>query len=318
LSEILDLEKIDKNYFSSKKTVVVIGFFDGVHLGHRKIINECIKRAKKLDICSIVLTFDKPPLNVIKRGTYKKLIIPYESKIKIINSMGVDHTVVASIGQDFLKLTPEEFCRNILIDRLNIKEIFVGEGFRFGINATGNISFMKDFFKVYGIIVNVVPLLKVKGEIVSSTTIRKYYSEGRIKEISELLGRNPQVEGNVIKGAGRGRKLGFPTANIDIGKFFITPADGVYLGRVLIKSEDNSIFPAVVNVGNNPTFKESKKWIEAFLLGFSGSIYSKQIEITFLKKIRDEIKFGSKSDLINRIELDLKYARKYFNIKSDR
>lgn len=318
MSELLDLKKIDKNYFYSKKTAVVIGFFDGVHLGHRKIINECIKRAKKLNISSIVLTFDKPPLNVIKRGTHKKLIIPYELKIKIINSMGVDHIVVVSIGLDFLKLTPEKFCRDILIDRLNVKEIFVGEGFRFGVNATGDVPFMKDFLKDYGIKVNIMPLLKVKGEIVSSTTIRKYYSEGRIKEISELLGRNPQVEGTVITGAGRGRKLGFPTANMDISKFLITPADGVYLGRVLIKGEDNSTFPALVNVGNNPTFKESKKWIETFLLGFNGNIYGRQIKIIFLKKLRDEIKFDSESDLINRIKLDLKHAREYFNIKDGR
>ena len=314
MSKLLDLEKIDKNYFKFETPVAVIGFFDGVHLGHKEIINACIEKAKILNGKSIVLTFNKPPVNVIKSKTYKKLIISYEEKIKIIDSLGVDYIVIADININFLKLTPEQFCRDILINKLCIKEIFVGDEFRFGFRAAGDVFFMNNFFKPYHVKVNVMPLLKVGDELVSSTNIRKYYSEGRIKKITDLLGRDPQVEGIVTKGAGRGKQLGFPTANIDICEFFVTPADGVYLGTVLINGEGDKMFPAIINVGKNPTFGESKKRIEAFLLNFKGNIYNKKIKITFLEKLRDEMKFASKDNLINRIKLDLNYAKKYFNI----
>ncbi len=314
MSELLDLEKIDENYFKFKNSAAVIGFFDGVHLGHREIINACIEKAKMLNGKSIVLTFNKPPINVIKSKTQKKLIISFEEKIKIIGSLGVDYIVIADINTNFLKLTPAQFCKDILINKLCIKEIFVGDGFHFGYQAAGDVFFMNNFFKTYHVKVNVVPLLKVEDELVSSTNIRKYYSEGRIKKITGLLGRNPQVEGIVIKGVGRGKQLGFPTANIDICDFFVTPADGVYLGKVLINGEGDKMFPAIINVGKNPTFGESKKWIEAFLLNFKGNIYNKKIKITFLEKLRDEMKFASKDNLIKQIRLDLNYAKKYFKI----
>lgn len=317
MSEILELEKIDENYFKFKNSIAVVGFFDGVHPGHRKIINACIKKAKGLNCKSVVLTFNRPPINVVKSKTFKKLIITCEEKIKIIGSIGVDYIIIADINPNFLKLTPEQFCRNILINKLHISEIYVGEGFRFGFQAAGDVPFLKNFFKPYRVKVNVVPLLKAGDEVVSSTTIRKYYSEGKIREISNLMGRNPEIEGVVTRGAGRGRRLGFPTANIDICEFYITPADGVYLGTVSINGEGEKVFPAVINVGNNPTFGESKKWIEAFLLNFSGNIYNKKIKITFLEKLRDEIVFDNENKLISQIELDLEHAGKYFKIKSN-
>ncbi len=317
MSELLELKKIDGGYFKFKDPVAVIGFFDGVHLGHRKIISACVKRAKKLSSVSIVLTFNKPPLNVIKSEMHKKLIISYEEKIKLINDLGVDFIVTAGINSHFLRLSPERFCRDVLIEKLHIKEVFVGNGFRFGFKAAGDISFLEKFFKPHDVRVNVVPLVKVRGEIVSSTSIRKYYSEGRIKKIASLLGRNPQIEGMVTRGAGRGRKLGFPTANIDVCEVFITPEDGVYLGTVVIDENENKLFPAIINIGDNPTFKESKKWIEAFLLDFKDNLYQRKIKITFLERLRDEIVFDSKDKLISQMKLDLKYAGRYFKMKNN-
>ena len=314
MAELLDLEKIDGENFKYKNSIVVIGFFDGVHLGHKKIINNCIDRARVLRCSSIVLTFNRPPVNVARNNTLKKLIIPFEEKIKIIDAMDIDCIIIADINPDFLKLTPEQFCRDILINKLHIREIFVGEGFRFGYQAAGDILFLKNFFESYCVKVNVVPLLKVNGEIVSSTAIRKYCSEGRIREVSNLLGRNPQIDGVVTKGAGRGRLLGFPTANINICELYIIPADGVYIGTVFI-SEEEKIYPAVINVGSNPTFKESGKRIEAYLLNFSGNIYNKKIKVTFLEKLRDEMVFDNEDELAKRIKLDIEYALKYFKIK---
>jgi len=316
LSELLELKKINKGYFRSKNTVLVIGFFDGVHLGHRRIIEACLKSAKGINGVSAVLTFDKPPVNVIKSRIRKKLIISYEEKIRLIEDLGVDYIVSASIDNEFLMLMPESFCRNILINKINVKEVFVGSGFRFGYKAKGNILFLKKFFKSYAVKVNVLPLLKVEGEVVSSTSIRKYYSEGRIDKIANLLGRKPQLEGEVVRGSGRGKKLGFPTANIDICEVNITPGDGVYLGRVMIGESKKKLFNALINIGNNPTFKDNKRWIEVFLLNFSRDIYGEKIRITFLKKLRDEIKYSSNEELIDQIKLDLKSADKYFR-KSD-
>jgi len=317
LSKLLELEKIEDNYFKSENPVVVVGFFDGVHLGHKKIISACIKKAKKLNSVSVVLTFNKPPINVIKNEMYKKLIISYEEKVRIIDNLGVDYIVTANIDSNFLTLSPQQFCEDILVKKFHVKEIFVGDGFHFGFKAKGDVLFLKKFFKPYNVKINIVPLHKVAGEVVSSTSIRKYYSEGRIKKIANLLGRSPQIEGVVTRGAGRGRKLGFPTANIDVCEVFITPKDGVYLGTVLINKNENKLFPAIINVGDNPTFKESKKWIEAFLLNFEGNIYGKRIKITFLERLRDEISFESKGKLIDQIKRDLEIANKYFKVEDN-
>jgi riboflavin kinase / FMN adenylyltransferase len=311
LSELMELRKIDGKFFKSINPVIVIGFFDGVHLGHRRIIRACVKRAKGLKSVSMALTFNKPPINIIKNTMYKKLIISYEEKVRIIKNLNIDYIVTVNSDSGFLKLSPGDFCNDILVKKLHIKEIFVGDGFHFGFNAAGDIEFLKNFFEPRGVKVNVVPLVKVKGEIVSSTSIRKYYSEGKIKKITALLGRNPQIEGKVVEGEGRGRELGFPTANIDVCEIFVTPLDGVYLGMVKIIN-NNKLFPAIINIGNNPTFKGAKRWIEAFLLGFNENIYGEKIKITFLERLRDEISFENKGELIGQMKIDLDHADKYF------
>lgn len=316
MSESLYLEKIKNDYFKLRNPMVVIGFFDGVHLGHKKIINICVEKAGKSNSISTVLTFNRPPVNIIKNKMQKKLIISYEEKIKIIDSLGVDFIITANIDSNFLKLSPEQFCKNILVEKLNIKEIFVGDGFRFGYKAGGDVLFLKEFFKPYGVKVNIIPLLKIKGEIVSSTAVRKYYSEGKIKKIADMLGRNPCVEGVVVKGAGRGRELGFPTANIDVCKIYVTPRDGVYLGKVLVYGNKQKSYPAVVNIGDNPTFKDTGRRIEAFLLNFKDDIYGGKIRITFFKRLRDEVTFDDKSKLISQIKMDIEYAGRYFNINN--
>ena len=312
MSRIIRIEKINSSFFKDKKTVVVIGFFDGVHLGHQKIIKICTERAKKIDGTSVVFTFDKPPLNIVKGQVYKKLIIPYQEKIKLIKSCGVDYIVIARFNVSFSKLDPQEFCRHILIEKLNIKELFIGHGFRFGYNATGNEKFLQDFLASYNVKVNVVPVFKIDRVPVSSTEIRKYYSEGNIEKIIKFLGRVPAITGNVTAGEGRGKLLGFPTANVDVFERFITPAEGVYLGWVNISTSKIKL-PAVINIGSNPTFAGEKKWIESYIINFNKNIYGRKIKVYFLKKLRDEILFESKGDLIKQIKADLSFAKAYFN-----
>lgn len=291
---------------------MIIGFFDGVHRGHQKIMNICKARSMEKKGLSTALTFDRPPLNILKKRVYKKLILPYTEKINIIESLGIDIIVTAEIGMEFLSLSPEEFCDDILIGLFNIRELFIGHGFRFGRGGCGDVRFLKQYLGTRRVKVNEISLTKSRGEVVSSTVIRKYYLEGDIKRIKELLGRDPCIKGKVIKGAGRGKKLGFPTANIDVCESLVVPGDGVYFGKISISNNDAGELPVVINIGDNPTFGDSKKWVESHILDFDGKIYDEDIRITFLKKLRKEIKFETGEGLIGQIKKDIDDARLFF------
>jgi riboflavin kinase / FMN adenylyltransferase len=311
LGKLIDLEKVKNGFL--KNSVVVIGFFDGVHIGHKKIISLCVEKAKKINGTSIVFTFNKPPLNILKKGMHKKLITSYEDKIKLIKKLGVDLIVTAKFDSAFSKIEPEQFCREILVGKFNIKDLFIGEDFKFGKNAGGDTNFLRNFFKSYGVDVNIIPILKIDGIPVTSTTIRKFYSEGRIEKIISFLGRPPSITGIVLKGEGRGRMLGFPTANIDVFEEFVTPNDGVYLGYIdiLDKKFASTRFPSIMNIGSNPTFKGKRKWIESHIINFNEDIYGCSIRVSFLKKLRDEISFQNKEELINQIKKDMDFIKNH-------
>ncbi len=311
MGKLIKLEKLKSG--SLKDTVMVIGFFDGVHIGHKKIIRLCVEKAKEIKGTSVVFTFDKPPLNILKGDMYKKLITSYADKIKLINELGVDFIVEAKFDSTFSKIEPEQFCREILIEKFNIKDLFIGEDFKFGTNASGDTGFLRNFFKSYDVNINIVPILKIDGVMVTSTAIRKFYNEGRIEKIITFLGRFPSITGIVLRGEGRGRALGFPTANIDVFEEFVTPNDGVYLGfvKILNKKYKNAGFPSIMNIGSNPTFKGKRKWIESHIINFNEEIYGYKIKVSFLKKLRDEISFQSKEELINQIKKDIDFAKTY-------
>lgn len=308
----LELKSIKKDQFKQACTVMVIGFFDGVHMGHQRILNICNARSREEKGLSAALTFDKPPLNILKKQMYKKLILPYKEKIRIMESLGIDIIVTAEIGMEFLNLSPEEFCDDILIGLFNIKELFIGKGFRFGRGGCGDVGFLKKYLGARRIKVNEVSLIESRGEVVSSTVIRRYYLEGDIKRVKELLGRDPYIIGKVIRGAGRGRKLGYPTANIDVCDSLFVPGDGVYFGKISIGKKNAGEIPALINIGDNPTFGGSKKWVESHMLDFNGNIYGEDIRITFLKKLRKEIRFKNGEGLIEQIKKDIADARIFF------
>jgi riboflavin kinase / FMN adenylyltransferase len=312
VSKLINLDKLKSG--SLKDTVVVIGFFDGVHIGHKKIISLCVEKAKKTKGTSVVFTFDKPPLNILKKEMHKKLITSYADKIKLIKELGVDFIVTAKFNSNFSKIEPEQFCSGILIDKFNIKDLFIGEDFKFGNNASGDTNFLKHFFNSRDVNVNIIPILKIEGTCVTSTTIRKFYSEGRVEKIIAFLGRLPSITGVVLHGDGRGKSLGFPTANVDVFEEFVTPNDGVYLGYVNILSKKfaNPGLPSIMNIGSNPTFKGKRKWIENHIINFNEDIYGCKIKVSFLKKLRDEISFQNKEELVNQIKKDLDLAKKYY------
>ena len=308
----LELKDIKKNQFRDGPAIMVIGFFDGVHRGHQKIIEMCCARSRERKGLSVALTFDRPPLNILKNKMYKKLILPYKEKIEIIESLGIDIIATAIAGREFLNLSPEGFCDDILIGLFDIKELFIGRGFRFGRDGSGDVRLLKQYLGRYKIKVNEISLAESCGEVISSTAIRVYYQKGNIRKIKELLGRDPYIKGKVIKGAGRGRKLGFPTANIDVCNSLVVPGDGVYFGKISIGEYNGEELPVMINIGDNPTFGGSKKWVESHILDFNDNIYNKDIRIVFLKKLREEIKFETGDGLIRQIKKDIDDAGVFF------
>jgi len=316
LAKLIRLDDITEDYFKGESAIIVIGAFDGVHLGHKKIIKQCVKRAKEVKGISIVLTFENHPLNVIKGRMHKKLIISFEDKIKLIKSLGVDFVATVKFDKNFSMLEPEQFCKEILTDRFHVREIFVGEGFRFGRDRKGSGIFLKNYFSPIGIKVNIVSLYKAGGVAASSTAVRKYFLEGDLEKVNLILGRCPYVAGTVSKALGRGRELGFPTANIGVPKIFVIAKDGVYIGMVKISGSSKKL-PALVNIGDNPTFGNNKKWIEAFIINFNGNIYGKKIKIYFLKRLRGEVIFSSRDELVAQIKIDLENAVKYFKLNCE-
>ncbi len=349
-SRVLKLENIKSGFFENKKIFAVIGFFDGVHIAHRMIISGCIENARAKNGLSLAFTFDNPPANIIKGKIDKKLITSFSDKIKLLKETGLDFIVIAKFNKGFSQLSPLEFCKEILLQKLNVSEIFVGRDFKFGRNASGDVKFLEDFFNEKTIKVNVVDPIKINNIKVSSTEIRKFYLSGDIDKIIIFLGRLPSIKGTVVHGDKRGRLLGYPTANIDIFEKYIALKDGVYVGLVKLLNKalrnlilvkplnlNNEInkrlnsylntkinkkidlkindvgYPSIINIGNNPTFNGKRKWVEAHILNFNNDIYGKRIEISFIKRLRDEIIFKNKSDLINQIKKDLSEVKKFFN-----
>ncbi len=313
MAENIKINDIRKAEFAGAGAAMVIGFFDGVHRGHQEIIGRCIKKAAETGGISIALTFDRPPVNIIKNGIHKKLILAYEDKISIIGSLGIDIIVTVEIDEDFLSLTPEYFCRDILAGLFDIKHLYIGRGFRFGRGASGDTAFLKRYLGNRGIMVNEVELVYSRGTAISSTMIRKYYSNGNIKRIRQLLGRDPFIRGKVVKGAGRGTKLGIPTANMEPGNSLVLPEDGVYAGTVSGSKSPEEKMPSVINIGDNPTFGDSKRRVESHILDLDKDMHGWEIRVDFLERLRREIRFNNPDELKKQIAEDIKMTRRYFN-----
>ncbi len=228
--------------------------------------------------------------------------------------MGIDCIVSAKFDPEFAKISPLDFCENILVKKLNVKEIIVGEDFKFGKEASGDGVFLKNYFEPLGVKVHMIPILKKRGEVISSTLIRQLYKNGDIERIKYFMGRYPEIENNVVLGKKKGRELGFPTANLDMDNSLIYPKDGVYLGEVEIEGI-RGWKPSLINIGQKPTFFSDKKNIEAYIMDFREDIYSKKVKIRFLKRMRGERFFKNESSLKGQIKKDVDAAMDFFKIK---
>ncbi len=294
--------------------IVAIGNFDGVHIGHQRIITDAVKAAAKAGCRSMVITFNPPPLSVIAPAKCPPILTPLNVKTDLIGQRGADDLLIIPFTKEFSRLPPDQFCRLLFGSNLGAAEVIVGSNFRFGFKAAGDISFLKQFGKRAGMKVKAVPLVTSGGEPISSTRIRNLLAEGSLEEVRDILGRPPSTHGKVVHGDKRGRTLGVRTANIEALMDCIFPGRGVYMADLYI---GNDAYACLVNVGHNPTFctidedvRQTIK-IEAHILDFDRNLYGFNVRIDFLKRLRDEMKFDNAGDLVTQIRKDIAAARSY-------
>ena len=292
-----------KDYDLKSPSVITVGTFDGIHLGHQKLIKRVLDISKKENLNSIILSFHPHPKIVLNNNPEISLLNTLEEKKEILNSYDIDYLILKEFTKEFSRLSPLEFVRDILVKKLNVKHIVIGYDHHFGRNRDASVSQLKEFSKIFDFKVTEVKALVENNISVSSTKIRAFIKEGNFINANKFLGYNFIFSGQVNKGLGRGKKLGFPTANINIDKNKIKPGNGVYF----IYSEFNQTFVyGMMNIGSNPTFKDKKSSIEIHFFDFTENLYDLDISVRIVSKIRNEIKFKSADHLSNQLEKDQK------------
>jgi riboflavin kinase/FMN adenylyltransferase len=281
--------------------VLTLGNFDGVHLGHQAIFRMLIKRAREKNGTSIVFTFVPHPMKVISPEKAPKLLTNYKEKIELIKKSGVDVVICINFTKEFAEISAEDFVKNVLCKRIKPKEIIIGSNYLFGKGRKGSPELLKELGKECGFTVTIIEEIKIDNVMVSSSIIRKIISEGKVDEAPKYLGRLYSVEGIVIEGTKRGKRLlNVPTANLSTINELL-PRDGVYAVKVDVGGK---IFGGAANIGYNPTFNGSKFSFETHILDFDGNLLGKTIRVYFVKRIRDEIKFATAEELAEQLKKD--------------
>ncbi|HQO38840.1 MAG TPA: bifunctional riboflavin kinase/FAD synthetase [Spirochaetota bacterium] len=300
--------EIPENDGSIINPVVTIGNFDGVHTGHRKIIETLLLKSREHSGEPFVITFRNHPRTVIHPGSVCRMITTVEEKQQALAELGVRNIVMLEFTREVADLTAEEFYHELLIGRLGAREIVIGYDHAFGKNREGNIDYLKNLAKRTGILITQVPVEAIEGSAVSSTLLRRELDSGNMERVEKLLGRKYSISGRVIKGDGRGRQLGYPTANVKPSSpDKIIPAVGVYAVSVNIRGKE---YGGMLNIGFNPTFNGTAMSIEVNIFGFNEDIYGEELSLIFHGKIRDERKFESADALVKQIESDRAEAAK--------
>ncbi|HPS56475.1 MAG TPA: bifunctional riboflavin kinase/FAD synthetase [Spirochaetota bacterium] len=294
--------EIPENNGSIVNPVVTIGNFDGVHTGHRKIIETLLLKSREHSGEPFVITFRNHPRTVIHPGSVCRMITTVEEKQQALAALGVKNIIMLEFTREVADLTAEQFYHELLIGRLGAREIVIGYDHAFGKNREGNIDYLNALAKRTSILITQVPVEAIDGNAVSSTLLRKELDSGSMENVEKLLGRKYTFSGTVIKGEGRGRHLGYPTANVKpFSPDKIIPAGGVYAVSVNIRGKE---YGGMLNIGFNPTFNGTSRSIEVNIFSFSEDIYDEPLTLTFYSKIRDERKFESAESLVRQIESD--------------
>jgi riboflavin kinase/FMN adenylyltransferase len=295
----------------NKKRYIALGVFDGIHLGHQKLIRQTVDRAKKNDGISIVVTFDPHPDKIINPESNVFLLTTLEERISLIKEANVDVVLIIKFNETMSKMLPEDFISKILVDSLQVKELFVGFNYKYGFRGKGNTDLLREYSKFYKFKTNILKPITKNQTIISSTRIKDYIKSGEIEKAQKLLGHDITISGKVISGKDRGKKLlNFATANIETQPNKLIPINGVYLVEIKI---DNRKYYGLMNIGVKPTFSETERTIEVHIINFNKKIYNKKVVVCILQKIREEKYFNRPSLLKKQIEEDILTAHKMIN-----
>jgi riboflavin kinase / FMN adenylyltransferase len=301
-----------ENYHAKNtKSVITIGSFDGVHVGHQSILEKLVSYSKLNNCESIVLTFFPHPRMVLQGDNSLKLLNTIEEKIKLFSKIGIDNLIIHPFNKEFSRLTAEDFVKKILVEKLNIQKIIIGYDHRFGRNRSANIDDLIAFGEKYNFEVEQISVHEISEISVSSTKIRKSLNDGEIEISNEFLGYAYFVTGKVVKGNQIGRTINFPTANIEIADDYkLIPKNGVYVVSCNIY---NVKYFGMANIGTNPTVYGLEQKIEVHLFNFNTDIYDSEIQVNFHHRIREEIKFDSLEDLKEQLKKDKQYSESFIH-----
>jgi riboflavin kinase/FMN adenylyltransferase len=295
------------------RSVVTIGAYDGVHLGHQAVIRQVRDKARQLGCDSVVVTFDKHPAAVVRPESAPKLLTDIEQKLELLAATGVDATFIVAFTEEQAHEDPANFVRRVLVNGLGARLVVVGEDFHFGYQRMGNVALLGELGRVHDFEVAPIQLVPRRDEInepVSSTAIRRALAGGQVEVATEMLGRPFETRGVVIHGDKRGGQIGFPTANIEVPNAMCLPADGVYAGNCTLPS--GSRYGCAINLGRRPTFFEhaDHSMLEAHLIDYSGNLYGEKLRVTFEHFLRSERKFENLDALKTQLDTDIANARR--------
>ncbi|HYE66311.1 MAG TPA: bifunctional riboflavin kinase/FAD synthetase [Pyrinomonadaceae bacterium] len=293
----------------TRPTILTLGVFDGLHLGHQLVMSTVVERARATGAVPTVITFDPHPRAVLHPESAPPLLQTFDQKIEALGVLGIEQIIVIRFTKEFSQIRAEDFLRDVVCDRLQAKEVYLGRGFAFGHNREGTIELLKKMSERLGFYAEEVPEVRLRGQRISSSRIRELLKEGRVNLARRMLGRPYGVEGRVVRGQERGRLLGFPTANLRPQNRVI-PRHGVYVTATLIEGAWRR---SVTNIGTRPTFETATEpSLETYVMNWSGDLYGDVVRVRFLHRLRAERKFASIEDLKDQIARDLERASVYF------
>ncbi len=304
-------EELSK-FSSNKESILTVGVFDGVHLGHQRLISELLNQAKKRKMVSGAVTFRHNPEKLLSHRKKLPFLTDIEERLKLLKQEGIKVVIPLSFTPELAQLSAREFV-TLLQKYLNMRGLVVGQDFALGKEREGNKENLKRLGWSMNFDVIVIPPLKINGETVSSTTIRKALAAGDMIKVRELTGRPFKLTGKVVAGSGRGVSLGFPTANLEIASEHVLPPDGVYTGRAYLNGK---VYQSMINIGKNPTFGVNKRTVEAYLMNYHGDLYGDELQLDIISRIRDEKKFDSKEELKKQVAEDICQGKKILDANS--
>lgn len=289
------------------RSVVTIGVFDGVHKGHQEIIGHAVKRAGDLGMPAVVVTFDPHPSEVVRPGSHPAVLTEPARKAELIEQLGVDVLCVIPFTLEFSRLPAEQFAHDVLLEHLHASLVVVGENFRFGHRAAGDVPMLERLGRTFGFAVEPSRLVASDIAVLSSTYVRACVDAGDVAAAAVALGRPHRLEGVVVRGDRRGRQLGFPTANLICGRYAAVPGDGVYAAWLV--RTDGQRLPTAVSVGTNPTFSGRERRVEAYVLDFNGDLYGERLALDFVARLREMRTYASVEPLAAQIREDVAQTR---------